>query len=331
MPWRALCGAVSRVLRRTGPHFCVQALATSAFVRHLYGCASQKGTANRATKSRSADMSAGPSESAIRMQKGNLKGATGDSPKNCWLRGEEGRNDSRKYLLERSPGSLFQAGWCTSMTRHFFGGPIPFPLSAATFFLLLTGCGSPASEPPTGEGSTTVQVPDTPPAAATPSDPPALPVAPWLGRRLSDSEVPAVFTQQWALANNRDSCALIAPIALGPGAEAVPRAATFSGGWAVAYDRPGLRSAFGIAGTSVPASGPAYDEWPYTRRWSDGSSAGYGPEGGTGPSQLAYLRIAGQSCLYNVWSNVGREHLEFLLEQLRFVEPGSAATERGGL
>ena len=52
---------------------------------------------------------------------------------------------------------------------------------------------------------------------------------------------------------------------------------------------------------------------------ADGSTAGYGPEGGTGPAQLAYLRIAGQGCLYNVWSRLGRAHLEQLLGALRFV------------
>lgn len=98
-----------------------------------------------------------------------------------------------------------------------------------------------------------------------------------------------------------------------------PRRANFSNGWGVAWDLPDLRSAFGIAGTGVDAADPSYSEWPYSRTWSDGSTAGYGSEGGTGPNQLAYLRIAGQGCLYNVWSRLGREHLEHLLEQLRFV------------
>ena len=92
-----------------------------------------------------------------------------------------------------------------------------------------------------------------------------------------------------------------------------------AGGWAVAYDRPDLRGAFGIAGSGTTAEGATY-AWPDTLRWADGSSAGYGPEGGTGPNQLAYLRIAGQGCLYNVWSRLGRAHLERLLAELRFVE-----------
>ena len=112
---------------------------------------------------------------------------------------------------------------------------------------------------------------------------------------------------------------------LGDGAGAKPRAATFSGGWAVAYDRPGMRSAFGIAGTGSKASDEAYDGWPHGLQWADSSSAGYGPEGGSGPNQLAYLRLTGQECLYNVWSRLGVPHLEYLLSQLRLVE--SASTE----
>src|SRR5687768_4324807 len=114
---------------------------------------------------------------------------------------------------------------------------------------------------------------------------------------------------------------MIAPSSLGEaGAAATPRAATFSGGWAVAYDLPNLRSAFGVAGAGVKAGDPSYDKWPYVQEWGDGSKVEYGPEGGQGPNQLAYLHIAGQDCLYNVWSRLGKEHLELLIRELRLVE-----------
>jgi hypothetical protein len=151
------------------------------------------------------------------------------------------------------------------------------------------------------------------------------PPAPWRREPLSAEQVPAIFLQQWLGAENRASCALIAPASLDAGTGATPRAATFSGGWGVAYDRQGLRSAFGVAGAGVSASGPSYSDWPHSRQWPDGSSVGYGPEGGTGPNQLAYLRIQGQDCLYNIWSRLGVEHLEYLLEQLRFVTTSSPA------
>jgi hypothetical protein len=186
--------------------------------------------------------------------------------------------------------------------------------------LFITGCGpEPAADPGP------VPPPASPPAATSPVPPPppppapAPPAAPWAGERLAAGQVPAVFVAEWRKAANRATCALIAPSSLGAGAGATPRAAYFGGGWSVAYDQPGLRSAFGVAGAGSRASDLSYDDWPHRRAWSDGSSAGYGPEGGTGPNDLAYLRIQGQDCLYNVWSRLGRAHLEQLLESLRFV------------
>ncbi len=161
---------------------------------------------------------------------------------------------------------------------------------------------------------------------ATPTTPAPLPAAPWQNPPLAASRIPSVYVQQWSKAQNKSTCALFAFADVGQaGQGASPRAATFSGGWAVAYDLPDLRSAFGVAGAGVQADEPAYDEWPHHITWSDGSSAGYGPEGGgAGPNQLAYLRIAGQGCLYNVWSRLGVPHLEQLLAAMRRVtDPGS--------
>ena len=151
-------------------------------------------------------------------------------------------------------------------------------------------------------------------------DPDRIPPAPWSRPTLSRSRIPAVYVTQWRQADNRISCALLAFASLGAGSGATSRAATFSGGWAVAFDMPGERSAFGIAGSGSKATDPAYSDWPHSLEWSDGSTAGYGPEGGTGPNQLAYLRVKGQTCLYNVWSRLGVSHLEFLLRQLRYVD-----------
>jgi hypothetical protein len=147
--------------------------------------------------------------------------------------------------------------------------------------------------------------------------------APWSLDTLPADSVPAVYLTEWRKAENRETCAPVAPIALGDGEGATARAATFSGGWAVAYDLPGVRSAFGVAGTGTSSHDPTYDAWPEQLAWDDGSYAGYGPEGGTGPDLLAYLRIEGQDCLYNIWSKLSIEHLEQLLHRLRFVEHGS--------
>ena len=180
--------------------------------------------------------------------------------------------------------------------------------------LVLAGCAGreDAAQPaPTG---------DVPVSDGAPSDGASeLLPAPWAAASLAGDAVPAVYVAEWSRADNRASCALIAPATVEP-ASATARAATFGGGWGVAYDLPELRSAFGVAGTGATTGGDVYDAWPHRIEWSDGSAAGYGPEGGSGPNQLAYVEIAGQGCLYNVWSRLGVDHLERLLGRLRFVE-----------
>lgn len=193
--------------------------------------------------------------------------------------------------------------------------------------LVLAACT--AAEPPAQPSPLPpppVQAPAEPSAAPSPPAEDVLPRAPWNQPPLSSADVPSVLLVQWRQAENRNTCAPLAPASLEPHTEARVRAAQFSGGWGIAYDLPGQRSAFGIAGTGSSAADDSYSDWPHLLRWRDGSTAGYGPEGGTGPNQLAYLRIPGQQCLYNVWSNLGPEHLVRLLEQLRFVSVAGQGT-----
>lgn len=147
--------------------------------------------------------------------------------------------------------------------------------------------------------------------------------SPWSEPPLNPGAVPGIYADVWRVAENASRCALLAPERLDPVLQetARPRAATFSGGWAVAYDLPETRSAFGVAGTGASAwSDDVYDAWPNRRVFADSSRVGYGLEGGTGTNWLAYVRIPGQDCLYNVWSRRGQKHLEELLGQLRFVQ-----------
>ncbi|WP_374414577.1 hypothetical protein [Novosphingobium colocasiae] len=203
---------------------------------------------------------------------------------------------------------------------------------------LLTGC---TPEPDAPEASQTsvaedMASPVDPSQSATelpadhlaPDDPPVVhrPLAADLVRR------------EWARAANRKVCA---PLLFNSdaGAPASPRAAHFAGGWAVAFDLPGTRSAYGIAGTGSldedevpPAQSEARlrEQWPHFTRLPDlpqPAYAGYGLEGarpfaatnpdGRGENALAYVRVGGQRCLYNVWSRLGRAHLEALLDSLR--------------
>ena len=149
---------------------------------------------------------------------------------------------------------------------------------------------------------------------------------------------------EWQKAENRASCAPLAFTDDG-GAAAVVRAASFAGGWAVAFDQPQARSLYGIAGTGVAiantdeAVAEVRAQWPLQRSLGgkagglpEGAMAGYGVEGaapypgsnpgGTGLQSLAYVVIPGQTCLYNVWSKLGRRHLETLLDGLTLLPTG---------
>ncbi|SCW63005.1 hypothetical protein SAMN02927924_01792 [Sphingobium faniae] len=145
---------------------------------------------------------------------------------------------------------------------------------------------------------------------------------------------------EWAKAENRQHCAPLALAAPGQ-PEGAPRAAYFGGGWGVAFDLPDQRSAYGFAGTGLLPDDEAdatvqrdrlYRQWPYFRdlpQFSAPSFAGYGREGaepyldgnagGAGLPSLAYVRIAGQRCAYNVWSKISRAHLLWMLDNLRIV------------
>lgn len=79
-------------------------------------------------------------------------------------------------------------------------------------------------------------------------------------------------------------------------------------------------SAPALARSEVPAVYAAQWEKAENRTTCDDCNhVEYGPEGGQGPNQLAYLRVSGQRCLYNIWSRLGQEHLEQLIRELRYV------------
>ncbi len=188
--------------------------------------------------------------------------------------------------------------------------------------LALLGCATARPVPPVEN-----QVaPVAPPPAAAPDLPAAdgSTRAPWTSPRLARAAVPSVFMQVWAAAANRDACPVLVPTWLGAGAHAQPRPTTFSGGWGVAYDAPQLcadcrESAFGVAGVGGAPDEDSDARWGKHVRWSDGSHAGYGLVGDTGPGWLAYLVVRGAGCTYNVWSNVSEAHLLMLMSSLHEV------------
>ena len=166
----------------------------------------------------------------------------------------------------------------------------------------------------------------------------SLPAAPWSGPPMTAGEAPRALMNAWRGADNRSSCAPIAPRAMGAADGARARSSRVAGGWAVEFDRAGLpgvdrdgnecdtcgRSVFGIAGTSmapeelIESMSPAY---------SDGSHTLVEISDGDGESVASVtFTVAGQGCVYEVWSFLGPDHLSELVNGLRFVEP---TLERG--
>ncbi len=152
-----------------------------------------------------------------------------------------------------------------------------------------------------------------------------------------------IALREWRVAQNRAGCAPLA-LASNGGVPAKVRRAHFGAGWGVAFDTPKVRSAYGFAGVglldkdSLPQAdkrAALANQWPYTRELGragglpPGSFAGYGLEGaeryapsnpqGLRQHSLAYVRIPGQDCMYNVWSRISRAHLEHILDSLRLV------------
>lgn len=155
-----------------------------------------------------------------------------------------------------------------------------------------------------------------------------------------------VARAQWARSDDGKSgktprCAPLA-LASAAGADGVPRAADFSGGWGVAFDLPNLRSAYGFAGPGVLPDDETPPEaqrtrlarqWPYMQELDQlpaPSFAGYGLSGaepypednpeGHGLQSIAYVHVGGQTCTYNVWSRISRAHLQALLGNLRLLD-----------
>lgn len=195
---------------------------------------------------------------------------------------------------------------------------------AAAALVLSAGACEKNSEPGprrSRPGTTPEAPPSTPSQSQSLDDLPAMNLPPWSGTPISASRIPRIYADVWRAAENRSRCALLAPLGLtAEMAAATPRKATFSGGWAVAYDLPQERSVFGVAGSGSDAWDPdTFAKWPHNINWSDGSSAGYGPEPGSGPNWLAYVKVRGQQCLYNVWSRRGRSQLEQIIDSLRTV------------
>lgn len=170
-------------------------------------------------------------------------------------------------------------------------------------------------------------------ACTTATVPSALPLAPAPWEANTAVAAPQVLLDEWGRAENRESCAPMTIADPGPQARGgTARRANFSGGWGVAWDVPGLpgraatghpcetcgRGVYGIAGAGIVwGADEGNVGFPHRLDFAGGNWAGYALEGMTGPNWLAQVRVAGQPCVYYVWSFVGREHVEHLIRNVR--------------
>ena len=139
-----------------------------------------------------------------------------------------------------------------------------------------------------------------------------------------------MLLDEWAKAENRATCAPLTFATLRE--DGTVRRANFSGGWAVAWDIPGLpgreatghhcatcgRGVFGIAGAGVTV-GEDTPGFPEFEQYEGENWAGWHLEGGSGPNWLAQVRVDDQQCLYYVWSFLGRDHVAELVRSIRRV------------
>ena len=147
----------------------------------------------------------------------------------------------------------------------------------------------------------------------------SLPAPPWSSTTLELIAVDPVIVDEWMAAENQLWCSALYPAELDPD-DAEIRAAQFAGGWALAWDLPDLRSAFGVAGVGLS---PAEDTGirMINQVHYEGVVVGYDGEGfdPSNERRLAEFAIPGQGCVYQVWSELGDDHLVSLVDSLRFV------------
>lgn len=199
------------------------------------------------------------------------------------------------------------------------------PLSQALLLSIvalgMSACKAPTNniKPPPNTGNV-----NTSPKPPTTSQP-ALSIASWSKSAIDNSQTDAIYRQEWSKSPTKNTCPILA---LPKNANAQiqghsVRRANFSGGWGVAYDLPNERSAYGVANAGMLQAGEqVYDNWPYNIVYQDGSTVGYGHEGGDPSAKwLAYVVIPKNRCFYNVWSAQGQFHLEQMLSELRRVKP----------
>lgn len=216
-------------------------------------------------------------------------------------------------------------------TRAIVAGGIVVALAAAA---MVAGAGGDDDE--TADSTTTSTAAETTTTATTvaPTTAPTAsgdPEAPWRTGTVPRAEVDQRVISAWEKADNRSTCRLLVPSEFGPGMDK-PNAGstpiTDNAGWEISF-RQGA-SVVQIQGLFAKASRTERTEGEiFSRRWSDGSLARYGPdarnEEDPNPdpettANEAVLLLPDQDCAYVIYDTRGRSEIEFILEHLHFVE-----------
>jgi hypothetical protein len=219
----------------------------------------------------------------------------------------------------------------------------------AAIFAVLVGCGGGVVRAPVA-GNAAAFVPAPPsleavasgeavatlgPSAAPQVEVASLPAPPWADAPISMSEAPSTLVAAWERAENRDWCAPIVPRHFGAAEGARARASNLEGGWAVEFDLRGMRGVardgtvcdrcgrgvFGVAGTSMTPDeivSPDSEAILPVPSFADGSHAEFELDE-TEQVAAATITLSGQGCVYQVWTFLGREHLDQLVAELRRV------------
>jgi hypothetical protein len=175
---------------------------------------------------------------------------------------------------------------------------------------------------------------------------------PWQQQPMTASEVPAVFFEEWNQDLGTTDCPMMGFDDLGPeGIGSTARRANGDSALLVAWDMPDGPGRYstgdycadcgrGAFGTSLwQQTEFLQQEWNPTLRFSDGSRVWITPEltielpadrivhldpetGQLAPeAYVSLIEVAQhQGCLYRVWSSYGPDHVEHLVNHLRYVE-----------
>lgn len=211
-------------------------------------------------------------------------------------------------------------------------------VAAAVMVISAGGDGGPSDT--VAEATTTSTVPeDTTTTSVITSGPPASgpvetgdPAPPWRSAALPRDDLADEVIEAWERAENRDRCRLLLPADLGSKMDgATSGASPVSGdaGWEITFRKgPAVVQVQGLFEASTRST--RTEKEIFSRRWSDGSVVRYGPDARNeeqSPEDVdpettaneATLILPDQGCAYVLYDTLGKTHLEFVLDHLRFV------------